>query len=109
VYDGPNSDFAGYEGVRSFAIATTEVTNIILQSWLDQYSNYSAEGNMKAAYGTFLTALTTIWFSDSFADEMSSALNVTWARCTPTVVMCGVNSNEDYLSCLDPSMGSCNW
>ena len=99
------TESAGYEGIRSFAIATTEITNDIMQSWVNQYSNYSAEGNMKAAYGTFLTALTTIWLSDSFANEVNSNLNVTWARCTATAVMCGVNNGGNYLSCLDPSMG----
>jgi hypothetical protein len=60
---------------------------------------------MKAVYGTFLTALTTLWYSDGLADEMSSTLNVTWARCTPTIVMSGITNGGAYVSCLDPAMG----
>ena len=99
------TESAGYEGIRSFAIATAEVTNDVLQYWVDQYSNYYGEGNMKAAYGTFLTALTTLWYSDSLADEMSSTLNVNWSRCTPTIVMSGITNGGAYVSCLDPAMG----
>lgn len=58
---------AGYEGVRSFAIVTTKVTDEILQYWLDQKdktdSNRTllyANGFMKAAYGTFLSSLLMI-------------------------------------------------
>lgn len=103
--DSSDSVGDGYEGVISFAIATTKVTDNMMQSWLDQYSNYSQAGNMKAAYGTFMTALTTVWLSDKLADEMSSYLNVTWARCTPTAVTSGVMTNGAYVSCFDPAMG----
>jgi len=60
---------------------------------------------MKAAYGTFMTALTTLWLSDKLADEMAPQLNVTWSRNMPTVVMSGVNSNGAYVHSSDASMG----
>ncbi|NYB27052.1 MAG: hypothetical protein HVN34_06920 [Methanobacteriaceae archaeon] len=60
---------------------------------------------MKASYGTFMTALTTLWLSDKLADEMASSLNVTWSRSKPTVVLGGLNSKGAYVSCLDPAMG----
>ena len=99
-----NGDSADYEGVRSFAIATTEISNSMMQYWLNQRSLYQP-GNMRAAYGTFMTALTTLWLSDELADEMASRLNVTWARCMPTIVMGGVTVNGTYVSCFDPAMG----
>jgi len=84
---------AGYEGVRSFAIATTKVTDGILQYWLDQKDRTDAngtllypEGPMKAAYGTFLNALLVIKCHDGVADEAASEYNVTWSRNTPIAV-----------------------
>ena len=45
---------AGYEGVRSFAIANTKVNDDILTYWLNQNSTYPV-GALKAAYGTFFS------------------------------------------------------
>ncbi len=75
----------GYEGVRSFTIATTKVTNEVVQYWLDKQSLY-APGAMKAAYGTFLTSLLIIKCHDMVADQAATAYNVTWSRTTPVVV-----------------------
>lgn len=83
----------------------------MVQYWLNQ-KNATVNGTLlypagykKAAYGTFMTALTTLWLSDKLADQMAPSTNVTWARSTPTSVMCGVSGGEAYLSCLNPSMG----
>ena len=46
----------GYEGMRSFAVARDNVTCDDLNYWLDQKPLYGP-GLMKAAYGTFLSAL----------------------------------------------------
>ncbi len=79
---------AGYGGVKSFAIATTKVTDSIAQYWLNQNSNYPV-GAMKAAYGTFLTALIMEYTHDQVANEAANGFNVTWARTKPIVVFCG--------------------
>lgn len=77
----------------------------MVQSWLNKKSQYPVSYK-KAAYGTFMTALTTLWLSDKLADEMASCLNVTWSRTTPTVVMSGVTGyGRAYVSCIDPAMG----
>ena len=49
--DPTNPDFllykdGGYEGVRSFAIVTTKITDEILQYWLDQKDKRDANGNL---------------------------------------------------------------
>ena len=84
---------AGYEGVRSFAIVTTKVTDEILKYWLDQKDKTDsngtllyANGPMKAAYGTFLTSLMMIKCHDMIADQAAAQYNVTWTRTTPIVV-----------------------
>mgnify|MGYP001241457448 FL=1 len=84
---------AGYEGVRSFAIVTTKVTDEILQYWLDQKDKTDsngtllyANGPMKAAYGTFLTSLMMIKCHDMIADQAAVQYNIIWARTTPIVV-----------------------
>ena len=99
-YDHSN----GFEVVQSFAAVKGVVTDDAIQQWLNKKSSYPI-GGMKAAYGTFMTALTTLWLSDKLTDEMASCLNVTWNRNMPTVVMSGVNGNGAYVSCPDPAMG----
>ncbi|NYB27049.1 MAG: hypothetical protein HVN34_06905 [Methanobacteriaceae archaeon] len=99
-----SSQDAGFEALQSYAIATTKVTDSTIQSWLNKKSQYPV-GSMKAAYGTFMTALTTLWLNDKLANEMAPKLNVTWSRNKFTTVMSGVTSNGAYVSCLDPAMG----
>ena len=75
----------GYEGMRSFAITKSNLTNASLSYWLNQKSLYSP-GLMKAAYGTFLTSYLVIWENDRVADEAASRFNVTWSRTAPVCV-----------------------
>lgn len=75
----------GYEGMRSFAIVRSNLTNDSLAYWLAQKSLYSP-GLMKAAYGTFLTSLLVIWENDRVADDAASRFNVTWQRTSPVCV-----------------------
>ena len=88
---------AGYEGVKSFAIATTDVTSNILTYWLNQNSTYPV-GPMKAAYGTFLTALLVEYWHDNIADNLASGCNVTWSRTSPIVVSVGDDAYQTYLT-----------
>ncbi|NMO09184.1 right-handed parallel beta-helix repeat-containing protein, partial [Methanobacterium subterraneum] len=97
-FDGYTEDGdAGYEGVRSFAIATTKITNNVVQYWLDRQSLY-APGAMKAAYGTFLTSLLVIKCHDMVADQAATAYNVTWTRTTPVVVSCLDDAKNAYIT-----------
>jgi hypothetical protein len=84
--------------VRSFAIATTEVTIDILQSWLAQQSSYDVTGGMKAAYGTFLTALLVEYCHDQIADEAASIYNVTWSRTSPIIVSVVDEAYQTYVN-----------
>ncbi len=95
-----------YEGMKTFAIATTDVTDAVLQYWLDQYSLYQSVGAMDAAYATFLTALLTVYVHDDLADNIASDLNVTWTRTSPVVVSVGDEPYQTYLTLeSDHSMG----
>jgi parallel beta-helix repeat protein len=104
---------AGYEGVKSFAIATTRVTDSIAQYWADQKNATDINGNlrypagaMKAAYGTFFTALMMIYCHDILADTAASEFNVTWSRTHPVAVSVGDDAYQTYLTLeCDHSMG----
>jgi len=97
---------AGYEGVKSFALAETKVTADTLQYWLNHESLYDTPGALKAAYGTFLAALLVEYCHDQVADQAASAFNVTWDRTSPIVVSAGDDAYQTYvtLEC-DQSMG----
>ncbi|NYB26919.1 MAG: hypothetical protein HVN34_06220 [Methanobacteriaceae archaeon] len=96
---------AGYEGVKSFAIATSKVNDDILAYWLNKNSTYPV-GAMKAAYGTFLTALITEYVHDQVADQAASEYNVTWTRTHPIAVSVGDDAYQTYLTLeCDHSMG----
>lgn len=83
----------GYEGLRSFAFVTSNVSNSKLKYWLD-YGELLSAGEMKAAYGSFLSALLVIYEHDKLADKFANYYNVTWNRVSPVVFsMC-----NDYRS-----------
>ncbi|PKL66220.1 MAG: hypothetical protein CVV28_11995, partial [Methanobacteriales archaeon HGW-Methanobacteriales-1] len=102
-FDGYSADAngttydVGYEGIRSFAIATTEVTDSVVQYWLGKKSLF-APGAMKAAYGTFLTSLLVIKCHDVVADQAADRFNVTWCRTTPVVVSCLDDAASSYIT-----------
>ncbi|NYB51585.1 MAG: right-handed parallel beta-helix repeat-containing protein [Methanobacteriaceae archaeon] len=97
---------AGYEGVKSFAIATTKVNDDILAYWLNQNSTYPV-GAMKAAYGTFLTALLMEYCHDQVADVVAREFNITWTRTHPIAVSVGDDAYQTYLTLeCDHSMGT---
>ncbi len=82
--------------LRVFAIATTKVNDDILAYWLNQNSTYPV-GSMKAAYGTFLTALLVEYCHDQVADSAASQYNVTWSRTHPVVVSVGDDAYQTFL------------
>lgn len=83
----------GYEGLRSFAFVTSNVSNSKLKYWLD-YGELLSAGEMKAAYGSFLSALLVIYEHDKLADKFANYYNVTWNRVSPVAFsMC-----NDYRS-----------
>jgi len=95
----------GYDGVRSFAIVTTKVTDDILRYWLDKKDKRDEngallyqEGPMKAAYGTFLEALLVIYGHDMVADVAASKYNVTWSRTTSIVVSGVDDATSTYIT-----------
>lgn len=96
---------AGYEGVKSFAIATTQVTDEIAQYWADQKNATDVYGNllylpgaMKAAYGTFFTSLMMIYCHDMVADQAAEEFNVTWSWTHPIIVSVGDDAYQTYLT-----------
>lgn len=68
-----------------------------MQYWLDKQSLY-ALGAMKAAYGTFLSALPVIKCHDMVADQAAAAYNVTWSRTIPLVVSCVNDAASTYIT-----------
>lgn len=99
-----NGPAAGFECIQSFAIVTGKITNDIMSYWLAKKTLYDI-GPQRAAYGTFMTALTTIWLHDKRAEDVAPSLNVTWFRTSPTIVMDGVSRNMTYIHCPNPTMG----
>lgn len=95
----------GFEIIQSFVIAKTKITDNTIQSWLNKKSQYP-KGYKKSIYGTFMTALNTLWLSDKIASEVSKNLNGTWSRNTSTTVMSGISQyGMAYVHCPDPAMG----
>jgi len=61
---------------------------------------------MKAAYGTFFTALMMIYCHDILANTAASEFNVTWSRTHPIAVSVGDDAYQTYLTLeCDHSMG----
>ena len=113
IYMDGEFNTADYEGVKSFAIATTKITDGIAQYWADQKDATDTNGNLlypdgykKAAYGTFFSALMLLYCHDILADAAASEFNVTWSRTSPIIVSVGDDAYQTYvtLEC-DHTMG----
>lgn len=101
VYNG-----TPYEGVHSFAIATTKITKDLFNYWLNQSPLYQSQDGLSDAYATFMASLMVEYAHDIMAETASSDLNVTWSRTHPIVVSTHQDANEVYLTLdTDHSMG----
>ncbi len=101
VYNG-----TPYEGVHSFAIATTKISTELFNYWLNQSSLYQSPGGLSDAYATFMTSLMVEYAHDVMAESVSSDLNVTWSRTHPVVVSTHQDAKEVYLTLdTDHTMG----
>lgn len=87
----------GYEGLRSFAFVTSNVSNSKLKYWLD-YGELLSAGEMKAAYGSFLSDLLVIYEHDKLADKFANYYNVTWNRVSPVVFSMCNNYRSVYIT-----------
>lgn len=87
----------GYEGLRSFAFVTSNVSNSKLKYWLD-YGELLSAGEMKAAYGSFSSALLVIYEHDKLADKFANYYNVTWNRVSPVVFSMCNNYRSVYIT-----------
>lgn len=94
----------GFELIQSFAIVNNKVDSNVINDWLN-VSDFYPVGGMKAGYGTFLTALTTIWFSDLLANQEADNFNISWNRSNTVAVLSGIsNEGKAYIHCPDASM-----
>jgi len=101
IYNG-----SPFDCLQSFAIATTDVTNNIVQYWLNQESNYPSSTTMGAAYNALLLSLLVEYTHDELADAIAPEYNVTWSRTSPIIVSVGEDSTGTYLTLdCDESMG----
>ncbi len=101
VYNG-----TPYEGVHSFAIATTKISTELFNHWLNKSSFYQSPGGLSDAYATFMTSLMVEYANDVMAESVSSDLNITWSRTRPVVVSTHQDAKEVYLTLdTDHTMG----
>lgn len=102
-----NNCSVGYEGMRSFCLATSQITSEVLSFWLNKSNDYEP-GLMKAAYGTFLTDLIVMYELDCVACLAGEAFNVTWLRSSPAAFSLCNDFNSLYITGeSDHGMGMC--
>ncbi|WP_054835024.1 hypothetical protein [Methanobrevibacter arboriphilus] len=94
IYEGNDT---GFEGMKSYAVAMTNISSEILSYWVSQKDSFNF-GAMKAAYGTFLTALLVIYEHDRIADQAANAFNVSWSRTTPIMVSMNNEVEKAYIT-----------
>jgi hypothetical protein len=106
-YDYPNCKdkcHTDFEYIQSFAIANTKISDQIVKNWNAQKSKYPI-GYLKAAYGSFISALLVIKTSDIIADKTAQKLGITWKRARTTGVMNGITHGGGYLHVPANGMG----
>jgi hypothetical protein len=103
--DPKNPKTTDFELVQSFAITKQKVTQDQLKYWLDEQNKYTTSNYMKAAYGTFLTALMVITCHDNIGEKIAANFEVNWSRNKYTLVMNGITQQQTYIHTTDASMG----
>ncbi|MDO5851729.1 MAG: chitobiase/beta-hexosaminidase C-terminal domain-containing protein [Methanobacteriaceae archaeon] len=104
TYSGLIEPEVGFEAIQTFAITTKKITTQIIQTYINKNNQYT-NGAPKARYGTFMTALTTIWLNDKYADEEKNNYTIIWDRTTDTTAACGSHIIGGYVTCPDTTMG----
>jgi len=95
---------AGYQGMATYTIATTKITDEILQEHLQRKPD--TIGPLKAAYGTGLAGLEVIYLHDKIAEEAAKAYNVTWTRTKPVIVSVVDSPDKTFMTLeCDHNMG----
>ncbi|WBF07452.1 hypothetical protein [Methanothermobacter thermautotrophicus] len=86
VYPDPELGMidAGYQGIASYTLAKTKISDNVLREWLARKPK--TPGILKAAYGTALAALEMIYLHDRLAEEVATSYNITWTRRNPIIV-----------------------
>ncbi|WP_192962208.1 hypothetical protein [Methanothermobacter thermautotrophicus] len=95
AYDDPELGMidAGYQGIVSYTVATTKISDNLLREWLTRKPQ--TPGTIKAAYGTTLAALEMIYLHDKLADEI--AKNITWTRTKPIIVSVADTPKDTFM------------
>ena len=97
--------YTAYEVLQSFAIINEDITQSIVDDWISRSSQYTMRLGVINIYSMFLTALTTAWIADGFADAYAKEYNVRWQRDKTTVILGGMNIEDTYLHILNTDMG----
>lgn len=86
-----------FKGLKSYTIAYFNITSNDLSHLVSKKDIFSSVA-MKAAYGTFLTALLVIYEHDRIADQAAKTYNVTWDRKTPVMVSMNNDVEDAYIT-----------
>ena len=97
AYDDPELGMidAGYQGIVSYTVATTKISDNLLREWLTRKPQ--TPGTIKAAYGTTLAALEMIYLHDKLADEIAKNTNITWTRTKPIIVSVADTPKDTFM------------
>lgn len=99
------SNANSFEVIQSYLLTNQIITQDVLNDWMDKNESYDY-GMRKAAYGTALTALTTLHYNDMITAYYAYYFNITYSRQEDTTILTGVNINQQtYTTTNDPTTG----
>ncbi|AWX33073.1 chitobiase/beta-hexosaminidase C-terminal domain-containing protein [Methanosphaera sp. BMS] len=99
-----NSEIS-FNTIQTYVLTNKVINTSILKSYMNLKDNYNTNV-LKSYYGTYLTALSTIYFYDETSKFFADKLNVEFSRQQEAQVLIGVHcSGITYMTTPDPTLG----
>ncbi|MBQ6219060.1 MAG: chitobiase/beta-hexosaminidase C-terminal domain-containing protein [Methanosphaera sp.] len=98
-----------FNTIQTYVLTNKLINTTILKSYMNLKDNYNTNV-LKSYYGTYLTALSTIYFYDETSKFFADKLNIAFSRQQEAQILIGVHyTGITYMTTLDPTLGLSIW
>ncbi len=98
-----------FNTIQTYVLTNKLINTSILKSYTNLKDNYNTNV-LKSYYGTYLTALSTIYFYDETSKFFADKLNVAFSRQQEAQILIGVHiTGMTYMTTPNPTLGLSIW
>ena len=103
-----NSEIS-FNTIQTYVLTNKLINMNVLKYYMNLKDNYNTNV-LKSYYGTYLTALSTIYFYDETSKFFADKLNITFSRQQEAQMLMGVHfTGMTYMTTPDPTLGLSIW